>query len=305
MYEAFIACRAVHFAAAMLLFGAATFRLYAVDRSDPATLLVFDAQLRFTLLVSAVVALLSALAMVPCVGGRMAGSPAAAFDGSTLSAVLLHTSFGRAWRWHLAIAALLVVACAIRRVGTPWRAALAALLLASLAGVGHAAADPRLWGIGHEANDAVHLLAGGIWLGGLVPLGALANQVRRSQDPAWLSLLRHALPRFSQMAYGAVALVALTGIVNTVLLVGSIGRLRETAYGRLLLVKLALVLLLLAVAVINRFVLVPWIRSDERPWSRTTALSWTIAIEQLLGLAIIGVVSLLGTLPPAAHMHMH
>jgi putative copper resistance protein D len=219
--------------------------------------------------------------------------------------VLSETSFGRVWLWHLLAAALLVVACTIRRIPATWLVALAALLLASLAWIGHAAAQPGSLGIGHQVNDAVHLLAGGLWLGGLVPLGALAIRAYRSRDPPSVGMLRRALPRFSRMGYLAVALVALTGIVNATLLVGGIDRLVQTPYGRLLSVKIALFLLLLAIAVVNRLVLVPWINSEERPWGGTAALSWTIALEQALGLAIIAIVAVLGTLPPAAHMHVH
>src|SRR5260370_19755875 len=303
MDEALSAWRALHFASAMLLAGAGAFRVYAVNGSDAELLEVLDARLRALLLVASIVALLSAVALVPCVASPMAGSAAAALDWNTISAVVFQTSFGRVWRWHLAIAALLVAICAVRRVRPAWRAALAALLLASLGWVGHAAAGRGLRGIGHSLNDAVHLLAGGLWLGGLVPLGGLAIQAWRSQNGAWLAMLVRALPRFSRLAYAAVALVALSGIINAVLLVGSIGALPATPYGRLLMVKVALFLLLLAVAVINRLILVPWIGSGARNSGGATALSWTIAVELLLGLGIIAVVAVLGTLPPAIHAH--
>src|SRR5260370_30114745 len=178
MDEALSAWRALHFASAMLLAGAGAFRVYAVNGSDAELLEVLDARLRALLLVASIVALLSALALVPCVAGTMAGSAAAALDWNTISAVVFQTGFGRVWRWHLSIAALLVAICAVRRVHPAWRAALAALLLASLGWVGHAAAGRGLLGIGHSLNDAVHLLAGGVWVCGLVALGALGL-------PAW------------------------------------------------------------------------------------------------------------------------
>src|SRR5712692_8751815 len=144
MDEALIACRALHFASAMLLFGAGAFRVYAVNGSDSGLLPVLDARLRALLLAATIVALLSALALVPCVASTMAGSAAAALDWNTISAVVFQTSLGRVWRWHLSIAAMLVVACAVRRVRPAWRAALAALLLASLGWVGHAASGQGL-----------------------------------------------------------------------------------------------------------------------------------------------------------------
>ncbi len=117
--------------------------------------------------------------------------------------------------------------------------------------------------------------------------------------------MRAALLQFSRMGYFAVALVALTGIVNTAILVGSVGGLIGTPYGRLLLVKIALFLLMVSLAAVNRFVLVPRIAQEGKPITGTVALIWTIGIEQALGLAIIAVVSILGTWPPAMHIHTH
>jgi copper resistance protein D len=308
MYEAFIACRLVHFASVMLAFGGSAFRVYAVGVADQEVLEILDAGLRRVLLASAIFALVTALILLSLVGSRMAGSPAAALDWKTISTVLLDTSFGRVWRWRLLIAALLVVVCAVRRVQPGYRVALSALLLASLGWVGHAADEPGAAGVVHEINQSVHLLAGGIWLGGLVPLLWVVARAQRSRSQEWVLLLRGALPQFSHMGYAAVAFVALTGIINTILLVGSIDGLTGTAYGRVLLLKIALFLLLVTVATVNRLVLVPRISREKKASTGTAALLWTVGIEQLLGLAIIVVVSVLGTLPPAIHtgaMEMH
>jgi copper resistance protein D len=303
MDEALIACRAVHFVSVMLAFGAGAFRLYAVDGSDPGALALLDARLRDLLLVSAIVAFLSALVLLPVVGSRMAGSASAALYWNTISAVLFNTSFGRVWRWHLLLAVLLVAASAVRRVPPGYRVSLAALLLASLGWVGHATIGEGRVGLAHEINQSVHLLASGIWLGGLVPLATLVISARRTRDEAWFIVLRKALPLFSHMGYVAVVLVGLTGIVNTALLVGSVDGLIGTPYGRLLLVKISLFLLLVVVAVINRLILVPWIGREALPRSGTSALRLTIGIEQMLGLGILVVVSVLGTWPPALHTH--
>jgi putative copper resistance protein D len=304
MDDVLVACRTVHFVSVMLAFGIAAFRYYALDGSDPAVLPALDVRLSGLLLVSAIVALLSGLALVPVIGSRMAGSASAALDLRTIAKVLLATSFGRVWCGHLLIAALLVVGT-IRHVRSAYRAALAALLLASLGWVGHATIGEGAVALAHEINDSVHLLAGGIWLGGLVPLTALVVRARRSRGGMWLTVLRKALPQFSHMGYVAVGLLALTGVVNTIFLVGSIDALVEAPYGRLLLVKIALFLLLIAVAVINRFVLVPRINRESTVFTGIAALICTVGIEQTLALGILIVVSVIGTLPPAMHMHLH
>ena len=174
------------------------------------------------LLVAASVAFLSALALVPIIGGTMAGSASAALDWTDDLGGAVQTSFGRIWRWHLLAAALLVVVCAIRPVRPCYRMVLAAFLLASLGWVGHATIGEGRIGIAHEVNQSVHLLASGIWLGGLVPLAALVIRARRAGGGQWFALMRTALPQFSRMGYVAVALVAITGIVNTAILVGSV-----------------------------------------------------------------------------------
>jgi putative copper resistance protein D len=107
------------------------------------------------------------------------------------------------------------------------------------------------------------------------------------------------------MGYLAVMFLALTGVVNSILLVGSIDGLIETPYGRLLLVKIALFLLLVAVALINRFVLTRRIADEARPLAGTSALMWTVSIEQAFGLGILVAASVLGTWPPAMHMQHH
>jgi len=305
MDDVLIACRAVQFASAMLTFGGAAFRLYAVEGGDPEALATFDAWLRGLLLVSALIAFLSGLTLVPIIGGTMAGSASAVFDWTTILAVLLQTSFGRVWRWHLLAASLLVVICAVRPVRPGYRVALAAFLLASLGWVGHAMIGEDRIGIAYAVNQSVHLLASGLWLGGLVLLAALVFQAMRSASGPEFAVMRAALQQFSRMGYVAVALVALTGIVNTAMLVGSVHGLIGTPYGRLLLMKISLFLLLVGLAAINRFVLVPRIARERKPMTGTTALIWTIGIEQILGLAIIAVVSILGTWPPAMHIHTH
>ena len=85
MDDALIACRAIQFASAMLAFGGAAFRLYAKKGSDRDALATFDVRFRGLLLVVASVALLSGLALVPIIGGTMAGSVSAAFDWETIS----------------------------------------------------------------------------------------------------------------------------------------------------------------------------------------------------------------------------
>src|SRR6266851_7400377 len=193
MHEALVVLRLVHFAAAMAGFGGAAFRLYALDgeaaREAAAALASFDRWLARVLRTGALVMLVSALAIVPCVAALMAAEASAALDPATVAEVLSATAFGRVWCWHLLFAALLLVSAGV--AGQPRRSltlAFAALALASLGWVGHAAGGGGWIGIGHEINQSAHLLAAGLWLGGLLPLGWLLGRARGARDDRFVAL---------------------------------------------------------------------------------------------------------------------
>ena len=99
---------------------------------------------------------------------------------------------------------------------------------------------------------------------------------------------------FSRFGLVVVTVLLLTGLSNTWFLVGSLPGLVGTAYGQLLLLKIALVIAMAAVAAINRLVLVPPVRQ------RAGRLRRNGLIEIALDLAIMAIVGSLGT-PPAAH----
>jgi copper resistance protein D len=101
------------------------------------------------------------------------------------------------------------------------------------------------------------------------------------------------------MGYAAVALIALTGAVNSWLLVGGLDAMLGTPYGRLLAVKILLFLAMVVVALVNRFRLAPRIFHDPPALG---ALSRNILLEQWLGLSILAVISVLGTWPPAIYV---
>jgi copper resistance protein D len=301
--EALILSRFLHSAAVIVVFGGGAFRIYGLGGDTAAVsakaLAAFGAWFGRMTIAAAVVALLSALTQLFAVTAEMAGSTAAAFDPNTIGAVLIDTGFGRIWCWHLLVAILLVVAA----LAPParWRTiailVLSLALLVSLGLVGHAAMGQGAARLGHQLNQVIHLLAAGLWLGGLVPLAWVLGQARRHAASAvWIGLARDVLPRFSHMGYAAVALLAATGAINALLLVGSFEALVGTAYGRLLGLKILLFLAMMLSALINRLCLLPRLRREPPP---ITALAGSVLVEQALGLAILAVVSILGTWPPA------
>jgi putative copper resistance protein D len=288
MTDATIAIRLIQFAAAMLAFGTAAFRVYVPEVGAG-----FAGWLARVIRLAAIVALFASLAMVPVIAADMAGSPEAAASPGTLATVLFATQFGHAWCWHLGFAAALAITALGRANGLTL--VLAGLSLASLGFVGHASDMEGLPGLGHELNQAVHLLAGGAWLGGLWPLHRLLRRAAPG-EPAIESGVAH----FSQMGYVAVALIAATGVINASMLVGSFGALFGTAYGRLLSLKIALYLAMVTIALVNRLALAPRLATDATAPAR---LARSVVVEQALGLAVLAAVSVLGTWPPAAMGH--
>jgi putative copper resistance protein D len=289
----------------MAAFGVGAFRLYAFagmpsEPADAPARTALDATFVRVTRIAALIALLSAFAIIPSIAAEMAGSDIAALDPSTWHAVLGATQFGHAWCWHLAFAAALVAVSFVP--GGRWQARAATLaallLLASLGWVGHAAMDMG-GGTMHELNQMTHLTAAGLWLGGLLPLGILLRRAVQADGTAYVPLARGALPHFSQIGYAAVGLLVLTGTVNSVMLVGSFPAMVGTPYGRLLLVKITLFLAMIGLAFFNRFRLLPRLNDAALASVSLRALCRSVIAEQALGLAILGVVSVLGTWPPA------
>ncbi|MFD3972900.1 copper resistance CopC/CopD family protein [Streptomyces cyaneofuscatus] len=92
--------------------------------------------------------------------------------------------------------------------------------------------------------DVLHLLAVAAWLGGLV---SLLVALYRTPD-----IGSDAVRRFSRVAFGSVLVLAATGIYQSWRQVGSWSALTGTRYGQLLILKVALIVVLLAVAWFSR-----------------------------------------------------
>jgi putative copper resistance protein D len=295
--EMMIAGRFLHFTSAMLLFGAPAFRMALVGWAPAWVLAGLDVRLRRPLVATAMVALVSAVLVLAVETANMAGRWTAAIDLNVLGTVLGETAFGAVWRWRLLLALGVLVAAIIVRGGTRvMLLVLSASFLGSLALTGHAAADEGAIGVIRRANQAVHLFASGLWLGGLL---ALAIALSLSSGRAHAATADRILRRFSDLGAVGVALILLSGIVNSWFSVGGWSDLLGTSYGRALTIKVVLVAGMIALAIVNRIVLLPTYQREPHLASRR--LSSNIVLELVLGTLVILVASVLGTLPPAGH----
>lgn len=281
MSEALVLCRFVHFIVVLMLFGAWLFRpLLLKDEA-----LQVDRHLARLARWLAAVALLSGIAWALLITASMAGSAAAAFDPDTVALVLGNTFFGQVWRWHLLInAALLALLFSPWRSNKPLRLGLSALLLATLAPVGHGAMLDGVSGQLLILNQIVHLTCVAAWLGGLLLLVMI---LRQPTEP-----MHEVLRRFSGVGYALVAGLLITGLINVRVLTGQWWPTPLfSGFALILLVKAMIVLGMLGLALFNR------LRVEDCE-QRMGALKRSVMLEWLLGIGAVAAVSLLGTLPP-------
>jgi copper resistance protein D len=293
--ELIVAARTVHFVAVALLFGAPLFRLVVAPDGPQRD----AAGGRAIELAAGIAALLSGLGWFAGVAASMAGSWSDAVAPDILQAVTFDTRFGHLW---IARLILLIAMLAVQALAGPSRsrdgtlAILAAGFTASLFGVGHgmtgAGHGPVVARI-HMTADVVHLLCAATWIGGLFCLGQLLHLVTNGQEtPATAG---PALLRFSHIGYWAVALLLITGCVNALVMVPRPGSLIDSDYGRVLLVKIALALVMVAIAVANRVLLAP--KAIAGP-TGIRALWCSVLVEQGVGLLVLAAVARLGTIHP-------
>ena len=275
-----VLCRFLHFIVVLLMFGAWVFRPWLLGAHVQPTL---DRQLLRITRGLAGLGLGSGVMWLLLITASMAGSWDAALQPATVQLVLGKTFFGQVWTWHLLLNLLLVIALI-----KPWpalRLPLIALLLATLAPVGHGAMLNGLSGQLLILNQVVHLLCVGAWLGGLLMLVLILGH---AQDHRLEPILR----RFSGVGYGLVGGLLVTGLINVRVLTGQLWPTPLfNGFALILLIKVLLVLGMLGLALLNRLRI-------ERCEQRVGSLKASVMVEWLLGVCAVAAVSLLGTLPP-------
>ena len=229
---------------------------------------------------------------------NVSGSAATGFP--SLLILVTQTQFGRVWLARLAlliIIAILLIGQTQKHTSTLFLGAgfmLSACFLVASAFAGHAAAADGAESAFQLSADGMHLLAGGVWLGGLLPLACLLREYNREGVASSLAVTQETTRRFSNLALASMILLIGTGVYNAWKLVGGFVPLFGTAYGELLLIKLALLLPLIGIGAINRLRLKPTItKTSDRAAKTRVALrrvSRNVVIEIALGVMILLIV---------------
>jgi copper resistance protein D len=305
MFASLVVARTFHFVATAIACGGILFVVAilqpALNRSGT-TIAVYpqlERQISLEISVGFAVLFLSGLCWLILQSADMSGAPLPdVLSSSVLGTVLTETGFGRSWLVRLALALLLTVAwmrLTIHSSGSVL-VVLALSLSGALAWSGHANA-----GLGSERGvhlvvDGLHLIAATVWLGALLPLALvlrLSGTGALSFEEAGCVLLR-----FSSMGVAAVAVLVVSGIVNAFMIIEEPSALFESTYGRVLLLKVSLFLVMLAVAAFNRRQLTPQIANSNDATYPVRTLSRNSLIEAMLGGIILALVGALGILSP-------
>ena len=298
---ALILGRALQFAAAVVLFGTPLFCLYGFPRTADAG--ESGSWIRPVLRASSFAALAAAFMLLSAQTAEMSGDPRDALNLDTIWAVVSDTHVGRVWllRLPLILIAISLALWAPRRLGL-WaaQALVGAGLAASLSWSGHGAQGDGPARVIHQFADGLHLLAAGAWLGALPPLAMLL--VRAARQASQANLAHFALARFSGIGPAVVAVLVLTGLINSWFLIGPqhLAAAVASPYFWVLMIKLGLFAAMLALAAANRFLLTPRLARDleSGPGAVVTRLKRSVCAETALAALVIAAVAVLGTLAP-------
>ncbi|WP_312782192.1 copper homeostasis membrane protein CopD [Brevundimonas sp.] len=290
--------RAAQYAAAAVVLGLPAFMMYGgrvVGGQQPRWA-------RSALGWSAATLALLAAAALALQTGLMAGALDQALNREALGFVLGGTALGAAYAVRIGAGLLLLAVLALRTGRGLWLGGLTLGLVvaASFAWTGHGAATEGPGHGLHLASDIAHAVAALTWLGAVFAFVALATR-RIEKDAAVKTELATALGGFAGVGTLCVAVLLVTGLINSFYLVGieRVFSLGETAYGRLLTVKLAAFIAMLGLAALHRFRSTPAL---ERGEGGLAGLRFSLGAELALGVLILALVGMMGMLAPPASL---
>lgn len=166
----------------------------------------------------------------------------------------------------------------------------------------HAAGKPGIFPV---VSDVIHLMASIVWSGGLFFLAILPWKSIRSKNVSVATPLAALVERFTNIALVAVVLVAATGAFAAYLHIYTPLALQKTSYGMALVAKVALFVVVLALACANYLYVAPGLRRarkkhDPGLFHKTVSrLVRYTRVEAVVLAALLVATGVLTTLPPA------
>ncbi|MGB3770410.1 MAG: cytochrome c oxidase assembly protein [Rhodococcus sp. (in: high G+C Gram-positive bacteria)] len=228
-----------------------------------------------------------AIVLVPLTLSDTSGQPLSeALKPQNLWSGLSQVDIAQAWQWTAVIAAVLAIGCraVLRWSWTPMLLGVAVASLMPLALTGHSSS-----GGSHDVatNSLIlHLVAASLWAGGLFALLAHARRRGAYTDVA--------ARRFSLVATAAFVIMGVSGVVNAFVRIEP-ADLVESTYGRLVLAKVAALIVLGVFGYVQRQRALPALAED--PSSRANLVRFAGA-EVLVFAATVGLAVGLSRTPP-------
>ncbi|HXC53830.1 MAG TPA: CopD family protein [Rhizomicrobium sp.] len=285
MTTLFALVRALHFAGLMTVFGASALLFQARPVG------VDGKALKAPLCLAALAALVTAALSLGFVAQDMTGDARAFGDLHMLAAVVTASFYGKIFLWRIFLLLGLCLACAAPGFHLP-KALVAGAALALPGLTSHAAAaGPAQYEVARAGIDALHLLAAGFWVGGLVVLAR--EMLARPRDTQRLVAL---LRLFSRWGTVSVAVLLAAGTLNAVAILAPQGMRWSETYITLLALKIVLAAVMVALALTNRFGVLPGLARGEPEAEDTIPL--TVLAELSCAVLILLLVGFLGLTAP-------
>jgi copper resistance protein D len=321
MTLALILVRWLHLSASILLGGLFLFEaaiiLPATKKTSEATGDLLARNHRLTCTVAfriLLVALVSWFAWSWLVASIMSGDDlVACLQNGDWVAILIGTQFGHTWLFRVIVYLLTAIILWVltrssgrQNLLRSTLAGLSVIEVVSLAGVSHATATPGPLGIVHLLGDGLHLLASAFWPAGLAPLATLLFLLLKSKQVEAIAIASPLVRRFSVSSLIAVAVLALTGILNSIFMLGSLRLILTSNYGQILIFKLILFSTMVGFGAWNLCILKPQMAAELpiaslEEKSAVPLLLRNVLWELGLGTLVLLVVGLLGITSPPNH----
>lgn len=218
-----------------------------------------------------------------------------AFNSELLREVIVNTSFGQIWMFEVVLLLFLLVTSmliTLQEAPKLWLIVsfiIGVVLILSKAFIGHAAAEPNK-GLA-VFMDFLHMLASSIWLGSLLiiafilPIDYFLNKKEEKKEIYW-----SVIQKFSRWGIAFVIILSLSGIYSSFLHVPTVDSLFSTLYGKVLVGKIVLLLVMILFATYNFF-------SGRKKNQKLRITVWS---EFAVGVVVLVLAAMLTNLPTAS-----
>jgi putative copper resistance protein D len=268
--------------------------------------------------ITAAMLVLSGVILIITRTAEMSGLPLSS-GLSHIPKVIFKTHYGHVWLIRMTAAVLLFAFWLVGRRDIYARRysicmlIIGAVIAATRSASGHGA-DAGDFSL-PEISDWLHLMAASIWGGGLITLSIIIFPIVLRQTDGRSALIAETAARFTRLAVITLFIILVTAAYNVWFEVGSIEALYETPYGKIVLSKIALLLVLVIVGASNRYLSIPnIIGSSGTPEKKNGAILqfvYKVRVEAVLIAALLVCTALLlhqkpaKTLSHAEHTRVH